>query len=177
MGDQALYRWMITIAQTYRFIAVTADPVGRETEDQFKAFFSSPANIRELLKRIDLAIRDEKERQSFLTLSIVPLLVVLDATRRHNILGAGWQDNKEGWGAEISRWIVSLRNMPDESSDGKIKAYGRSLAAMTIFYAKLFARLSSAAYVEERSKVGDVYNKELSPELGEVGAGIARQGI
>ncbi len=170
MNDQALYRWMITISQTVRILVVMTEQETPANEPQFKDFFASPGRARELLKRIDLGVRDEKERQAFLTLSLAPLLVVLYTAKKHNILGGGWKNNRQGWGAEVAKWVAAFRDLPTESQDKTFKKdYGNALARFTKFYAKLIARLAEEAYLTEEGRIGRIYNDEIRKEIAELG--------
>ncbi|MCJ7805270.1 hypothetical protein MUP46_01360 [Patescibacteria group bacterium] len=172
MGDQALYRWMITIGQTVRYVVTMLDPE-MAAKDQLEVFFSSPDNLKELLKRSDLGERDEQLPMTALTISLVPLLVVLRTSYEHGMWGAAGIDKsrRSDWAMDIAKWITAFRYLPEKRDD--IDAhYGEYMARMTKFYATVVARAGMLAGIAEEAMASDAYRKELSKEFAEVGANI-----
>ncbi|MBU0572652.1 hypothetical protein KKH23_03045 [Patescibacteria group bacterium] len=171
MGDQALYRWMITIGQIVRYVTVMVDPESAANEGQFKDFFGDVDNIRELLKRADLGTRDEKQSKAVLTMGLVPLLISLKVADKYDIVGArGFEKGeKQKWAVEMSWWKTKLSSMPDEY--GGVKGYSQGMVHLLRFYTKIFARLAEIAGKEEVSNLQLGYN-ETRKDVGNMGVSI-----
>lgn len=166
MGDQALYRWLITISQTVKSLIILTEQEGYANRDQFEDFFGNPARIKELLKRVDLGERDESGPTPLLTISLVPMLVVLRAAQKHGILGAAGEDGdrRSLWAEEIAKWIVMFRYMPPERVG--VTSYGEQLAKLTEFYATVLARMGLVIGRSEKMEAENIYSQILSPEFG-----------
>lgn len=175
MGDQALYRWLITIGQTIKPLMVILEQEGGRNKDQFEDFFGGPARLKEFIKRSDLGVRDEKHPTPILTLSLVPMLIALHEAQKHGIIGSAGDDIKRRslWAADIAKWTAMLRNLPKER-EGMVN-YGRQMARILEFYAVVIARIGRTAGKVEKYEAEKIYKEELSPRLTSVGVGIEDQ--
>lgn len=171
MGDQALYRWMITIGQIVRYVTVMVDAESAANEGQFKDFFGDADNLREFIKRADLGTRDEKQSKAVLTMGLVPLLISLKVAGKYGIIGArGFEkEERKKWAIEISWWKTKLSSMPDEY--GGVKGYAQGMVHLLRFYTKIFARLADIAGKKEVSKLQLSYS-ETRKDLGNIGVSI-----
>jgi hypothetical protein len=169
MGDQALYRWMITIGQTVRFLTVMLEPENTSTEGQFKDFFENTAKAEELLKRCNLGTRDERVNLAILTISLAPMLVVLKAVDKHGIFGEAGEDKERRtlWAKDIAKWMAKFSSIVEEREG--IKGYNTGLTNMAEFYTLVLGRLGT--FIGEKDKRGaqNIYNTRLQPNLGEMG--------
>lgn len=171
MGDQALYRWMITIGQIVRYTTVMVDPESAANEGQFKDFFGDVGHLREFLKRADLGPRDEKEPTAILTMSLVPLLISLRTADKYGMIGASGydKDERKKWLEEIAWWETKLSGMPKKL--GKIKKYSQGMVHLLRFYTKIIARLAVVAGREEVNDLQNSYNS-LREEVKSMGVDI-----
>lgn len=171
MGDQAFYRWMITIGQIVRYTIVMLEPESTD-KVQFEAFFEDPGKLFELLKRVNLGERDEKEKMAILTMALVPMLVVLRTADKHGIIGeAGVDESRRTiWADDLAKWINMFTYLPKERDN--VGGYGEGMARLAEFYATLVARLGNVVGEKERDDAQDIYNKRLKPAFQQAGAGI-----
>jgi hypothetical protein len=159
MGDQGLYRWMITIGQVVRYLTVMVDPETAATEGQFKDFFKTPNSMRELLKRLDLGNRDEKESKAILTIGLAPLLVAARMVDEYGIIGPiGYeQDVRTAWLEEMAWWEVQFSSMPE--AYGGVKGYDKAMAKLLGFYVEIFGRIAKIATSEEVAGPQKIFDK------------------
>jgi hypothetical protein len=169
MGDQAFYRWMITIGQVVRIWTVMVKAENAANEGQFRDFFASPNNLKELLKRANLATRDEKKLMPVLTAALAPMLVVLRTADEYGIIGQAGRDfdRRSAWVGELAKWLVAFSYQPEERS--KIEQYNRMMEKFCVFYTTVIGRLGSVAGEEERregTKKYGVLQKSLKKTTG-----------
>lgn len=173
MGDQAFYRWLITIAQVAKLLRVMAKPETPDNKGQIDAFFANPGNLKELIKRLDLGTRDERTSPPLLTAVLVPMLVVLYTAKKHGIFGeaGGSKERRTNWIEELAKWSVALSSQPENK--GGVNNHRIIMKKMLRFYAALVARLGKIAGEEERRKGTEEYDK-LREILGRVvGVGVS----
>lgn len=173
MGDQAFYRWMITIGQVVRIWTVMVKAQTPANEGQFRDFFATPSNLKELLKRANLATRDEKKLMPVLTAALAPMLVVLKTAEKRGIIGeAGDSKSRRSlWaGEDLAKWLVMFSYQPENRD--KVKGYRMLMMKMFTFYAALIARLGKIAGQEEKQEGTSKYDY-LKESLGRVGAGVS----
>jgi hypothetical protein len=154
MGDQALYRWMITIGQTNRFLTVMLEPETKANEGQFIDFFDNPSKITELFKRTKLGVRDEIEPSKDLTLALAPMLIVLKSADKLGIIGEGGDDKdiRAVWAEEIAKWGSMVAGLSD-------KDYARGFFKLIQFYFTLIGRIGSVAGKKEDKDAQEAFDK------------------
>ncbi len=167
MGDQALYRWMITIGQTNRFLTVMLEPETKANEGQFIDFFADPSKISELFKRNKLGVRDEIQPSKNLTLALAPMLIVLKSADKFGIVGEAGGDEKirAAWAGEIAKWKVKSAGLSD-------KDYANGFSRLIQFYFTLMARIGSVAGEEEDEKAPKELKKIRSALKADAGINI-----
>lgn len=159
--DQALYRWMVTIGQTVRFITVMTEQPERANMEQFNSFFAHEERINEFVKRTDLGVRDEKKDKETLVMALIPLLVVLKMAREFRVLGPEGKDQeyRSNWGADLALWMERMAQIPDKKDADAVEGYGKGMASLTEFYFTLIARLTNQWGKEQSEVAQDMYTR------------------
>lgn len=173
MGNQALYKWMITISQTLKFFTVMSEPEKRVNGDQFGDFFGSPGQLTELIKRVDLGVRDEKEEKSVMVMSLAPMLVAMKLVDKNNILsGSLYHDSKsrfetrrELWLERVAEWLPAFEDLVEEKGD--FEGYNQMMKKMYVFYISIFTEIGVAAGKSENNRKIKSY-EDLKEEVKSV---------
>jgi hypothetical protein len=168
MGDQALYRWMITIGQTNRFLTVMLEPETKANEGQFIDFFADPSKITELFKRVKLGVRDEIEPSKDLTLALAPMLIILKSADKFGIIGEAGKDEKIRtiWAGEIAKWKARAAGLSE-------KDYANGFSRLIQFYFTLVARIGFVAGDEEDRKAQEELKEIRTTLKGDAGINIS----
>jgi hypothetical protein len=168
MGDQALYRWMITIGQTNRFLTVMLEPETKANEGQFIDFFADPSKITELFKRVKLGVRDEIEPSKDLTLALAPMLIILKSADKFGIIGEAGKDEKirTMWAGEIAKWKARAAGLSE-------KDYANGFSRLIQFYFTLVARIGFVAGDEEDRKAQEELKEIRTTLKGDAGINIS----
>jgi hypothetical protein len=171
MGDQALYRWMVTMGLTRRLEEIILNQETRENDREFLTFFEEPAKLYEWLKRVNLGIRDEKESTAILTMSLAPMFVVFRSADKHGIIGSAGEDDdrRREWAEEIAKWTAMFTYLPDARDDIVVQGYGTGMAKIARFYSSLIARTGLVVGTQEKRDAEYVYKDELMADFKAVG--------
>lgn len=171
MGDQAFYRWLITIGQLQRVYVALNEP----ESDDAKLFFGSPTGLEEFIKRVDLGTRDERYPGAVEIMGIAPLLVVLNTVKDKAILSplGNVQKNRVAWAKSLALWMRAFNELPSAKPPEPTgyQHFGTSMAKLVHFYATLFARLGATVGKKDAAKATANYAR-LKNSFDSVGAGI-----
>ena len=176
MPNQKFYKWMITLGQAMNETTVLLQNMGKENEGAFKKFFESSDNLPELIKRVNLGLRDGKSSKAMLTMSYVSFIVPLFVAKHQaEIMGSKGRelDNQTNFVEIMSEWWDDIGGMfekDDETvtehyADGMVSEhYAKGMAEMLMFYTKLISRLGYVLgddKIIEKQKYFDKVRKDV----------------
>jgi hypothetical protein len=146
MGDQAYYRWLITIDQLSRFFATMKDPSGEMAEE----FYRSPGQINAFDKRVDLGLRDERIPHPVLIMATAPFLVALKLAKSASLIGPQGNDPeiRDNWADKMSAWLVAFEDLPKERDAVgglTIRSFNTGMKKLLLFYGRVLAPLGVEA--------------------------------
>jgi hypothetical protein len=176
MGDQALYRWMITISQTAKFLTVMSEPEKRATNgEQFGDFFANPGKLTELVKRVALGVRDEDEAAVLLTMGLIPMLVALKLADVNNLYsgplaGELKKEMTQYWSERVIKWIPAFEDLAEEK--GGFKGYGTMMKKMFMYYVGLMTYMGTELGEKERRREQAAYNELKNHWKDVLGVGL-----
>ncbi len=176
MGDQALYRWLITISQKAKYYTTYKDKMNKGNEGQFLDFYGKPDQLAEFIKRVELGERDERIPTGISMLMTIPMLVVAQRAEMLGVVGKQWKASgtKEAWGADLSGWLKEMRGVTSKK-DG-IQNFNLLMHRLTRFYGFIYARMASLKAEKDIRKKQDEYD-EMKEYLNSMGVGLPTQSV